>query len=794
MLEIERQLGDPGLQLALHVDQPEVFVRRVLPRLRLLLEQQALLLVLDNLEHLLTEAGGWRDPLWGHLMATLLGHRGLSRTILTSRRLPQGLKAPTALCEPIHALSLAESVLLARELPHLGALFADQAGRGLLTRTLRVVQGHPKLLELADGLAADHAALAAQVAASEAVAPNQGAVLDAFFALTGRPREGESTQPEAAFVSTLHRWTRGLSGALDPVARLLLQTLCRLETADRTYEVIDANWGDLLRRLGDPCPAAAALTQPGLGLGEGLAELERAGLIEVERRPLDAEERAALAERLAVLSLPDGLDLDALLDRAERGNTRYLIHPGVAEAVRAEAAPETLDAADLELGDYHLARFRHGLETEAQGGGGLIVAAGRRGAPYLVRARRWGEASGLLEHMIFRDHTPETLAFALPLLRRISEATAGTERGLIDAHVLARTLRLAGRPAEAEAAMRRNLADAVAAGQFRSAWVAAGDLLNLLRAAGRLPEALALAGDMAGYSRAAGLGPWSQLADEVRRLQVLAAMGRYEEVLGAVESLRPRMESLPGEGDTDGAVNPWNVREGLLDIGREAALRTARWQQALDLNAEVLKWTSERGAGDLELARTRFNDYFPLLRLRRHADCLALLQQCRAVFEREHAIEGLGAVYGALASLHAAIGDPAAAVGFEQAALRLKYQAGDPESSAVSHHNLANRLEDEAADPAQVLAHRLAAAVLHIQMGSGRLQGTIGNLANQDLPEHPPPFAALADLAEQVPGVRLRALLAALPPTHPDPDTALAAVWTLVRAARESPDTGSRSV
>ena len=387
--------------------------------------------------------------------------------------------------------------------------------------------------------------------------------------------------------------------------------------------------------------------------------------------------------------------------------------------------------------------------------------------------------------MTHRDQRPETLAFAIPLLRRIGEATAGTERGLLDVGVLARTLMNAGRPAEAEAQLRRCIAAAVAAGQFRLASAVAGDLLNLLRAGGRLPEALTLAGEKAGYSRAAGLGPWSQLADEGQRLQVLAAMGRYDEVLREVESLRARMEALPAPGDAEETVHPWNVREGLLDTGRTAALYTERRQQALDLNAEVLKSKAERGAGDLELARTRFNDCFPLLRMDRRDDCRDLLQQCRAVFEREHAIEGLGKVYSALADLEDKTGDRAGAVGFEQAALRFRYQAGDPESCAVSHHNLSNYLERQGAVPAQVLAHRLAAAAIFIRMGSGRLPATIRTLANRDLPDHPPPFAALADQAEQVPGLYLRALFAALPPSYPDPDAALAAVWALVQQERE---------
>ena len=37
------------------------------------LRAKRLLLVLDNLEHLLTDAGDWRDPLWGDVLATLAG-------------------------------------------------------------------------------------------------------------------------------------------------------------------------------------------------------------------------------------------------------------------------------------------------------------------------------------------------------------------------------------------------------------------------------------------------------------------------------------------------------------------------------------------------------------------------------------------------------------------------------------------------------------------------------------------------------------------------------------------------
>ena len=64
----------------------------------------------------------------------------------------------------------------------------------------------------------------------------------------------------------------------------------------------------------------------------------------------------------------------------------------------------------------------------------------------------------------------------------------------------------------------------------------AGDLVDLCRGSGRLAEALTLADQKAGYTRQAGLGPWTQLVDEVRRLQVLNEMGRAGEVLAEVRA------------------------------------------------------------------------------------------------------------------------------------------------------------------------------------------------------------------------------------------------------------------
>jgi hypothetical protein len=785
MQDIQTQLNAPGLGLTTALDDPRHFRQYTLPRLRALLKQHSLLLVLDNLETLLTDSDGWRDPLWGEVVAALLAHDGPSRVVLTSRRVPADLaKHKKVQAEPIHALSLAESVLLARELPNLRRLFDDEAGRALLRQTLRVVQGLPELLRLADGLAADRATLTARVAAAADEVADRADVLDAFFTVGGT-HEGETRQEDADFVRALQGWTAGVAGVLSPTARLLFAFLCRVEPEDRRQDILEANWKDFLTRLGpDHAVAVAALAEPEQGQPAALTGLEAVGLVDVERSAIDPAQIEELKALLAAHA-DQGSDLDpaalpGLLTALAAQATPYTIHPGVAETERAAADPAVLAAADVELGDYHIAMVYHGQKREMEGGGSGVAESARCAAPYLLRQERWGEASTMLEQMLVRDNSPDSLAFALPLLRRIVEATANTKEELENAGILAKTLWKTGRTDEAESLQRDLIARSVARGNYRLASTAAGDLLNLLWSSGRLGEALQVAEELAGYTAQAGLGPWTLLSDEVQRLQVMAGMGRYDEVLTAVEMLRPKMDVLPLKSEAGEAVNPWNVRETLLDTGHTAALYSERWETALTLNAEVVKAKESRGAGALEVARTRFNDYAPLLRLRHYADARALLHSSRAVFQAEHDIESLSRVYSALADLEENTGGRVAAVRFEEVALGYSYQADEPDACAISHHNLANYLQRQGADPATVLAHRLSSATIRLQMRSGRLPTTVRNLALSDLSPTPPAFTDVAERVETIEGVRFRALFERLPRTVPDGNAALAAVWQMV--------------
>jgi CHAT domain len=754
---LENQL--PGFTMVQTTTSPVELVR-FLPRLTQLLEDRAILLVLDNLESLLTDEGRWRDPNWGQLVAALLAHSGESRVVLTSRVRPHDLDE-RVLVEPVHALSLDEALLLARELPNLGRLLRqDGAGTRsqqemesevvLVRRVLKVVQGHPKLLELADAQAADPAALRARLDQADQALPGQASRLEAFLA------RGESQLAPDDFLAVLGSWTRGATGALPDGARLLFWLVCALEDADRWQPVVENNWADLWRRLGREGEPP--------DLGEAVAPLIARALVQAEQ---------------------DGTDAPA----------RYRVHPGVAAAAQQEAGEGFQAAVDAELAAYWRAVFWQARQGEGGEAGGVVVRAGLAATPYLVRLGEWGAAGALLEQALLRDQSPATVAALLPLLEQVAQATRGTDLELPVGVVLATVVRLVD-PAEGERQQRAVLANAVAQQRYDHASAAAGDLVTLLHETGRPRPALALADDLEGYTRQAGFGPWTQLGVRAQRLQLLRQLGEYEQVLGEVEQLRGRLASLPEASDQQERVAPWNVREGILHAGALAARELGRWELALALNGEATRSKIARDAPALDQASSRFNDYGPLLALGRLEEARALLLGCREVFQAEGAVLQLGAVFSALAGVEDRLGHQQDAIALEQDALRYKNAAaGDPDSVAVSYHNLANYLRGAGGDPGLVVAHRLAAALLRYQTGSGRLAATLRRLVDDlaGLGEQalPGSFEVLCARVGQVEGVRLAELLAGLPGPAGDEEAALAEVLRLARELpAEPPDTG----
>ncbi|WP_031364654.1 CHAT domain-containing protein [Caballeronia sordidicola] len=718
-MAMESQLPDFKM---LHVVGRQVDFAKWLPRFKALLAQQAVLVVLDNIESLLTNEGQWRDPQFGQFVEALLAHSGLSRVILTSQTRPALLPA-ALLVEPVHSLSLAEAALLMSRPSRLYRFFnGNAAERALARRLLNVVQGHPTLIKLAEGLATDTSALAAQIKHTEAVWRADGSPIDAFF------HYGESQVSDRGFISALADWTDRAVAALPPASRAFLQILCVIEADDRTDSVLNAVWGSLAAAIEMPA-------LPDLPDDDLCAPVLRAGLI---------------------------------ARTAEADVVGWSIHPAITAREVATTNPALRRSVDETLAGFWSSAYQWSQTAETQGAGKLLVRSGISAAPYLLRLGNWGAASAYLEHVLLRDDSSATAAAVLPWLRKIAGATSGTAEELYDRAKLARALRSIGQNAEAEEEMRQVLAAAVDRGQFRVASAVAGDLTNWITLAGTLDDALAMADRKIAYSKAAGLGPWTQLADEGKRLVVKSAKGRFQEVLNTVLLLQERLAGLPEAGENETAI-PWNVRETLLDIGRSASLQLRQWDRALQLNEQIKKSQAERNAGDLQQAKIEFNDYQPLIELQSYGDVRKLINRCRRTFEREDDIDGLAAIFSATASLEHALHGPGAAIPFEERALRYHYRAGMPGTCALSHYNLSNYILWGHGAPIRSIAHRLAAITIGLLTQSNMLKTgfnafvveilSLGAKAREAMPTT---FADLCTTVQAIEGVYFDTLIQSL--------------------------------
>lgn len=746
---LEFQLGHLGFAMRDEVAS-EARLRQFLPRLAGLLRERRVLLVLDNIETLMSTAGTWLDPMWGMLMAALTGHGGLSRVILTSRVRPPGLDPVHVHESPVNALSLAEAVVLAAELPHLGQLLQAEPvmppgtvrldpDPDLARRVLSVVQGHPKLLELADAAAVQPDRLRERLSVAAQAVPD--ARLGAFFGT------GESALAGAEHLDVLTAWTRAAVRDLPPEARTLVELLACLEDSDRAAFVVENVWPVVWQRR-DRTEAPS---------WEAAAELLRsAALVE----PVDPEDDGA--------------------------GSGFAVHPGVAEAVRSGTDPGWRTAVDEVLAAFWVVAYRQGLDAEGRGvagATGVVVAAGLAGAQYLLRLGRWGDANVLLENAAQRDEAPGTTRRVLGLLLRVLEGETDPARRLVGQGVYAWLL---GRvdPDAARAGLVAVRDAARERGDYRLGASVAGHLVDQLRRHGLLVDALAAIDEQVALARAAGLGPWSQVVVEGQRLQVLSAMGRHREVAEEAQALLAHLDSLPVERGADEIAVPWNVRETVLDIARRAARELGEWQQALDLNRAILDSVRARGAGVHEVAWTRFNDYFELLELGRLGEAERLLLDCQQVYTDTGDVIRLGRVFSARADVEWRRGRAGEAVTFEHHALRYRYQLPQPADVAVSHHNLANYLAATGQDPVAALAHHLAAGLLH--RATGRTTGLASTVravaADQlDYPDiSPPDLATLVATVERVSGVRFAALLAALVPDPATQQQMLAEILDLV--------------
>ncbi|MGH3773970.1 MAG: hypothetical protein ACRDRW_21700, partial [Pseudonocardiaceae bacterium] len=349
-------------------------------------------------------------------------------------------------------------------------------------------------------------------------------------------------------------------------------------------------------------------------------------------------------------------------------------------------------------------------------------------------------------------------------------------------------------PGEAETLLRSVYDQATTRSDHSLASAAANDLANLLANQGRPREALTLIDETIEHARQAGLGSWTQLSNQGRRLQLLGLLGDHEQVLTDLPALWNRLAELPDQPAGNDPINPWNIREATLATGFNSTLALGWWRQALDLNNEVANLQRRRGASAHETARTRFNNYGPLLELGRLDDAKQVLSECQEVFETVDDITMLAKVYSARAGLEDRRGHLQDALALEHTALRLKYASPEPRSIAMSHHNLASCLFRATGTSTEQHAQHLAAALLHHLTGDTHTltlalralaYKLLRNTDTPDAPVLPTTLSEVIRLVDAGDGVHFGNLIATL---CPDTDTADQALADILATAASLPE------
>jgi tetratricopeptide (TPR) repeat protein len=677
------------------------------------LRDEAILLVLDNFETNLEIVAGndgyaCADPHWDRLLTALAQELPATRShlLVTSRHRPAALADDaTCLWLPLGPLQPADAALFIRSHVGLSALlFADDEARALLDRVLRVGRGHPFILERLGTLASDRVALADALARLERKGLKE---LPDLFVLskTNAQTKVEQDYLEDVAVGSIDL----LIERLAPEARRLLW-LITLANEPVREELLEGVWAG----------------HGGLPIAWLLAALHAAGLVSVEDEPTsmtmhNGQESAAGAAGAHALGPAWTYAFHEIV--RERAQAWMDAHP-------TERAGSTVESVWVAYGKYYAAQSRTLLSSGMDGARDMAAEAGRRALVYLARGRAFEVLDGFAGLLVTSTHDPTLLRSMIVELAVATEAMPVDRRYArtrwrlrVD---LAVALDNAGQPDQALALLEQALSEAEAAGSWDDVAVIASHWSNALSALDRLDAAKAARLRSAEAHRKHGSPRANLLGSELEALRIDVMQGVAKTALSEIEARLDEARALwqrhlAGESVPEAPDFEFLGRMliGGLDTARQANAALERWDACLALLAELEQIHRARGEGEHMLARTRFNQYGPLLRLGRLDEAQRVVEFCVDVFRDSNDLIGQAKALSALADVWHERGSIDEAIALERQALSIRHRLPDPEGRALSHHNLAEYL-GQAVRLIEALPHRLAAIIY--RRVSGRSQ------------------------------------------------------------------------
>ena len=236
---------------------------------------------------------------------------------------------------------------------------------------------------------------------------------------------------------------------------------------------------------------------------------------------------------------------------------------------------------------------------------------------------------------------------------------------------------------------------------------------------GGWPRPWTLAEQKAGYTRQAGLGPWTQLADEVRRLQVLTAMGQAGQVLDEVTRLRDRMATLPATPGPNEADTPGTSARRCSTPAATRPCCSAGMHDALALQRRGGRQPADRHAPADRHRPRPVQRLLPAAAPRPHrggtGGAAGLPPGLPGRPRHPHARQDAQRPRRHRGQRAATATPPS---GWNATRLRYSYLAENLDGIAISYHNLGNHLAGHARQPAPALASHLTSALICALIGN----------------------------------------------------------------------------
>lgn len=751
----DRVAGSPYARIFLEPGPnlpPEARYPRMRTNLIAALRDEAALIVLDNFEANLKafpDGDGYacRNPEWDALLAELAAELPAteSRLLITTRHLPAALaENPDALWLPLGPLPMGEAAVFVRSHEGLRRLIHDpQKGTALFRRLLSVTRCHPLILNRLAALAGEPAELDRALDTLE----NQGYrnLPDLFAGAADRKAEWDYLEEVAAGAVDF------LIERLSPEARRLLW-MVTLANEPVTEELIAGVWGgkalvdekaNQLRRL--------------LKLVEMIPSMKEDEQLQAMLAQIPPELREKLEAGEDSDDTPDGPPLGEMLNRlhvsglisretdpaAEAEAPVFSFHELVRERMAEwmAARPDETGGRDREAvwiayGERYAAAFKQISASGKERAMETAAEAGRRALVYMVRARAYDKLGSFASNLIANTRNPALLRGVIAELKGVADTLPAGEARWKGRANLATAFLQSGRPDESLPFYEQAAAEAEAARHWSDVGVICGNWANALGDVGRLAESKATQLKSAEAYKTAGDPEIKVIGRELEALRIDVYQGHAETALPEIES---RLETLrrwwqrrkagePAPEAPDDRVLARALVSG-LDTAEYANGQLKNWDVCLKLLEEIEQTKKDTGQSRHEQMQTRFNQYFPLIKLGRLDDARRALEECLSVFREADDLTMQTKALSALADVWDERGDIRQAIELERRALDVRNRLPDPGDRAISHLNLGNYLY-KLGNKEESAQHHLAAGIYYLCTGRHD-PNWMGNLRNR---------------------------------------------------------------